>query len=100
MKSIRILLLTVVGLVAESSARADFTVENPFLGVTYTHFWNTPPGGPSLTYDLVDIDLSAPGIGFKVSPGLTNQYGFATPQTTRQFVTAEHAQIGINANFF
>jgi hypothetical protein len=87
-----------------ASARADitYTSDTPFLGVTHFAGVGTIPGTSTPTVvNAVDINLSAPGIGFAVSPGTTvGGVGMANVQTTRGFVTGIGAQIGINANFF
>jgi hypothetical protein len=84
-------------------SRADLisTVDTPFLGITHTHAAGTLASGDAVSYDLVDIDLSAPGIHFAVSPGTTvGGVGEAPLQTVSQFVTGVGAQVGINANYF
>ena len=68
----------------------------PFLGVTYID--RTEPSPRAIHLHVVQIDLSAPGIRFKLSP-------HAGPlevvrQTTLEFLKQEHAQVAINAHFF
>lgn len=97
-------LLFALGLWSVGTARADitYTSDNPFLGVTHLVGVGTIPGTSTPTVvNAVDINLSAPGIGFAVSPGTTvSGVGMANVQTTTSFVTSVGAQIGINANFF
>jgi Phosphodiester glycosidase/PEP-CTERM motif len=97
-------LLLALGLWSVGTARADitYTSDNPFLGVTHLVGVGTIPGTSTPTVvNAVDINLSAPGIGFAVSPGTTvGGVGMANVQTTTSFVTSVGAQIGINANFF
>lgn len=93
--------LVVAATIAVHEARADLTIltESPFLGITYTRAFGTTAPGRSLSYNLVDIDLAAPGIRFQVSPGAPGRPGFAPVQTTRAYVAEVGAQVGINANF-
>jgi hypothetical protein len=86
-----------------ASSRADLilTVDTPFLGITHTHAAGTLASGDAVSYDLVDINLSAPGIHFAVSPGTpVGGVGEAPLQTVSQFVTGVGAQVGINANYY
>src|SRR5882757_154252 len=89
----RALLLTVclaTGLVA------DQIVTNPYVGVTVIARTETLPRTESM--HIVEIDLSAPGIGFKLTPpGGTLE---TVRQTTLAYLNQEHAQLAINANFF
>jgi hypothetical protein len=100
----RALFLFLVGLsLSAAPARADLVsvTDNPFVGIAHTHVFGTITGTPrSLDYHLIDINLSAPGIHFAVSPGVAGMPGFAQPQTTRDFVGSIGAQVGINANFY
>jgi hypothetical protein len=71
-------------------------VTTPFLGVTYIDRTESSPRAIHL--HVVQIDLGAPGIQFKLSP-------HAGPlevvrQTTLEFLRQEHAQVAINAHFF
>lgn len=49
---------------------------------------------------IVEIDTTAPGIEFLVTPSNGDLSGDTTPQTTRAFVTKVGAQLGINGSFF
>jgi|GEM_PF-1415391 len=77
-------------------ARASETVTHPFVGVTHIARSETSPR--PLKMHIVDIDLAAPGIAFKVTP-----HGGARAtikETTLQFLAEQQAQIAINAHFF
>lgn len=71
-------------------------VSQPFLGVTYIDRTDTEPR--ALHMRVVQIDLKAPGIRFKVSPPAGPRE--VRRQTTADFLREEHAQIAINAHFF
>lgn len=84
---------------------ATQTVTEPFLGVKLYHRTETSPR--PLNFNVVEIDLSAPGIGFLVTPrGPSPQPVFngvadeTVIQTPRQFATATGAQLAINASFY
>jgi hypothetical protein len=72
------------------------TVRRPFVGVTtITRTENTPR---YLRMHIVQIDLNAPGIHFKLTgPGGTME---TVRNTTVGFLSEEHAQIAVNAHFF
>src|SRR5882724_9939973 len=71
-------------------------VENPFVGVTLITRTETSPRPE--TIHIAEIDLTAPGIGFKLSPpGGTLE---TVRQTTLSYLNQEHAQLAINAHFF
>jgi len=72
------------------------TVRRPFVGVTtITRTENTPR---SVRMHIVQIDLTAPGIHFKLTePGGTRE---TVRNTTVGFLSEEHAQIAVNAHFF
>src|SRR5882724_3898772 len=71
-------------------------VENPFVGVTLITRTETLPRTESM--HIVEIDLSAPGIGFKLTPpGGTLE---TVRQTTLSYLNQEHAQLAINSHFF
>lgn len=72
------------------------TVTHPFAGVTYIDRVENAPRDEHM--HVVQIDLTAPGIRFHLTPHSGSLE--TTRQTTTDFVRAEHAQIGINAHFF
>jgi hypothetical protein len=75
---------------------AQETVRRPFVGVTHIARTDTSPRDVRL--HIISIDLSAPGIRFKVTPpGGPRE---TIRQTTLQFLEAEQAQIAVNAHFF
>jgi exopolysaccharide biosynthesis protein len=49
---------------------------------------------------VLEIDLRAPGIRFKVTPPNGKLPGETTLQTTRDFLVEQHAQLAINASFY
>ena len=72
------------------------TVEHPFVGVTSILREETTPR--QLRMHVVQIDLTAPGIHFKLTePGGTRE---TVRNTTVGFLSEEHAQIAVNAHFF
>jgi hypothetical protein len=87
------------------SCFAGQIVAEPFLGIR--HIQATEVSPRPLFISVVEIDLGAPGLSFKVTPqGPAPQPIISgTPQetvvqTTRQFVNGEGAQIAMNASFF
>src|SRR5437870_198881 len=71
-------------------------VSNPFVGVTLITRTETSPRPE--TMHIVEIDLTAPGIRFELSPpGGTLE---AVRQTTLGFLSQEQAQLAINGHFF
>jgi hypothetical protein len=72
------------------------TVEQPFRGVT--HIFRTETAPRNLRIHVVRIDLTAPGIAFKLTPPGGSRE--TVRQTTLEFLKQERAQIAINAHFF
>jgi hypothetical protein len=71
-------------------------VTNPFVGVTLITRTETSPRPE--TMHIAEIDLTAPGIRFELSPpGGTLE---AVRQTTLGFLSQEQAQLAINGHFF
>jgi exopolysaccharide biosynthesis protein len=100
------LILTVLfcGLFGGGAAAVQ-TVSQPFLGVKLYQQTETSPR--PLNINVLEIDLSAPGISFLVTPrGPAPQPVFngvpdeTVIQTPRQFLNASGAQIAINASFY
>src|SRR5258705_13959783 len=76
--------------------QASTIVENPFVGVTLITRTETSPR--TETIHIAQIDLTAPGIGFKLTPpGGTLE---TVRQTTLGYLNQEHAQLAINSHFF
>lgn len=104
--------LVAAGLLAcAGAALAVPTVSTPYLGVTRitdTLSFAAPAdqtagtglGAHVAKVNLLRIDLTAPGIGFKVSPDNGAAAGETRTQTTLGFMNQEHAQLAVNAHFF
>jgi hypothetical protein len=108
--------LPIYGLVASlTSHAATLTTTEPFLGVQLIHDVRTTADAPyfrPVNIYVAVIDLSAPGLGFMVTPvgpdprpigsnpGFAGQPMETIRQTTRQFVDSTGAQVGINTSFF
>jgi hypothetical protein len=107
MKRLR-LPLTVVLLMMLSarSARAAHVIDEPFLGVRHIHQTETSPR--RLNINVVEIDLTTPGLRFRVTPGGphprpngTNGIPMETVRKTpRQFANEIGAQIAVNGSFY
>src|SRR5262245_50185635 len=79
-----------------TNARAAESLDHPFLGVT--HITRTETSPRSVTMHIVMIDLSVPGIRFRLTPpGGTRE---TVRQTTLSFLSAEQAQLAVNGHFF
>ncbi len=71
-------------------------VDRPFVGITsITRTENAPR---NVTMRIVEVDLTAAGIGFKLTPPGGRLETIR--QTTLDFLKQEHAQVAINAHFF
>ena len=73
------------------------TVSQPFIGVTHTRIDTTNPR--TLSMNLVEIDLTVPGIGFAVTPSNGAAAGETVGRTTRQFLTEQAVQVAVNGGF-
>jgi hypothetical protein len=88
------------------AANAAQTVTEPFLGIR--HIFQTETSPRPLKIHVVEIDLSAPGLGFKVSPRspsypgpiINGSPGETNHQTTRAFANAIGAEVAINGAFY
>ncbi|MEX2169660.1 MAG: phosphodiester glycosidase family protein [Pirellulales bacterium] len=88
------------------AASAAQVVTTPFLGVRLIHQTETSPR--PLNIYVVEIDLSAPGLSFQMSPGGPHPRPLGSTglpmetirQTTRQFANAVGAEIAINGSFY
>jgi hypothetical protein len=101
-------LVLACGLAASVSATQVIT--EPFLGVRLIHQTETSPR--PLNIFVAEINLSAPGLSFQVTPsgpdprpigsnpGFEGQPMETVRQTTRQYVDSVGAQIGINGLFY
>jgi len=108
----RCLRLAATGLLGcAGAAFAAPTVTTPYLGVTRTtdtlslaapvdQTSGTGLGAHVAKVNLLRIDLTAPGIGFKVSPDNGPAAGETRTQTTLGFMKQEKAQLAVNAHFF
>src|SRR4051812_13150701 len=81
-----------------SGARAETKTSHPFKGITLHQRTETSPR--PLKINVVEIDLKAPGIRFRVSPPNGEAPGETPLQTTRDFLTDQKAQLAINASFY
>lgn len=86
-------------------ASATQTVTQPFLGIKLYHRTETSPR--PLNINVAEIDLTAPGLSFLVTPrGPSPQPVFngvaaeTVIQTPRQFVNTSGAQLAVNASFY
>ena len=90
------LFLAVASVLSGRRVQAGSITNYPFLGITHITRTETSPRNEHL--HIVQVDLGAPGISFKLSPpGGTRD---AIRQTTLNFLTQEQAQVAINGHFF
>ena len=90
-----------MGLVSTSAAvtvtvSSSQTATHPFVGVTRTA--RTDTSLRPLRMNIVNIDLTAPGLSFKLTPHSGRLDTITEP--TLQYLTEQHAQLAFNANFF
>ena len=97
MNAVRMLTAWILALLGlAGGAGGAWQSEQPFVGVTYFDRAVTAPR--PLRMHVAQIDLTAPGIRFKVSPpGGARE---VERQTTLEFAGTERAQLAINAHFF
>lgn len=79
-----------------AAACAETVTQTPFAGITYIRRNETSPR--NLTMHIVLVDLTAPGIRFKLTPPGGSRE--TVRQTTLDFLSRERAQVAINAHFF
>ena len=79
-----------------TGTEAEQRVTHPFAGITYIDRTESLPR--PLHMHIVQIDLSTPGLRFKVSPPGGSRE--TVRQTTLDFLKAQHAQVAINAHYF
>jgi CheY-like chemotaxis protein len=96
--SIRLGQVVLVGALCcfEGVAHANSVTNQPYQGVTKIVRTETSPR--VLHINVMEIDLTAPGVGFAVTPHSGNRD--TTAATTLNYMIAQQAQIGINAHFF
>jgi exopolysaccharide biosynthesis protein len=87
---------TLVLLLLGAPLRAEQRLTQPYLGVTYID--RTEDAPRPVHMHVVQIDLTAPGLRFKLSPPAGTRE--VVRQTTLEFLTQEHAQIAVNAHYF
>jgi hypothetical protein len=88
---------------AGGASAQTVTATNPYIGVEHKQVSVSAAqsvNNRAHSYHAIIIDLTAPGLSFKTSPGNGAATGDVLTQRTRDFVNQENAQIGINANFF
>lgn len=94
-----LLLSTLVGAVLVAPpALALATVTSPYKGITYTTRLAEVVGTRTVNMRILEIDLGAPGIGFKLTPAGGNLD--TVRQSTLGFLEQEQAQFAVNAAFF
>ena len=71
-------------------------VSQPYVGITYVDRTETSPR--SVHMHIVQVDLAAPGLRFKLSPPAGGRE--VVRQTTLEYLAQEEAQVAINAHFF
>jgi exopolysaccharide biosynthesis protein len=94
-------------------ASAAPVVTHPYLGITritdtlnlsapadQTFQFGVNLGAHVANINLVKIDLDAPGLSFKVSPGNGTAPNETVTQRTLGFMAQENAQLAVNAHFF
>jgi hypothetical protein len=106
----RLWIVTVL-LFAAAPVWADPIITTPYVGITRIQDSITLPapadqtpgsglGAHIANINVIQIDLKAPGIGFKVSPGNGDAPGESLTQTTLQYLAQENAQLAVNLHFF
>lgn len=79
-----------------ASVHAGSVVTHPFAGVTYIDRTEDTPR--AIRMHIVQLDLAAPGLRFKLTPPSGKLE--TTRQTTLDFLKQEHAQVAINVHYF
>lgn len=83
--------------ILKDAGAASVEITEPFEGIRHIHRTTTVPR--ELDMHFIEIDLTAPGIDFAITPSNGAAAGETNGQTTRQFVTQQNAQLGINGSF-
>ncbi|HRK31756.1 MAG TPA: phosphodiester glycosidase family protein, partial [Tepidisphaeraceae bacterium] len=96
-----------VGLAAPVAHAAFIRSAQPFVGVTHHQYiqlrgdTTTLPIFPrEIVVNILEVDVTTPGVAFSMQPGNGALPGEVTRQTTRAFVNSAGAQIGINGDFY
>lgn len=76
---------------------ATLDISEPFIGVRHIHRVTTLPR--ELDMQLLEIDMSAPGLGFRVTSDNGAAPGETVAQTTRAYLTQQNAQVAINGAY-
>jgi phosphodiester glycosidase len=71
-------------------------ISQPYIGITYIDRTETSPRPVHM--HIVQVDLAAPGLRFKLSPPAGGRE--VVRQTTLEYLAQEEAQVAINAHFF
>ena len=95
-RSIRANVIVLALACAGFQPNADVRVTHPYRGITYIE--RTVASPRLLRMRIVQIDLTTPGVRFKLSPQKGPRE--VVRQTTVAFLRQEHAQIAVNAHFF
>jgi exopolysaccharide biosynthesis protein len=90
------LLVTAVLVWRGVALRAEQRVTQPYAGMVYVDRTGTVPRAVHM--HIVQVDLRAPGLRFKLSPPAGGRE--VIRQTTLEFLKQEHAQLAINAHYF
>jgi hypothetical protein len=104
MRKVSLIGMAALAGIMQGNAWATDVVTNPFYGVTEIQRTLTVPR--PLNISNLQIDLNAPGISFKITPPDANPPTVngvpdeTITETTRDYVTGQGAQLGINTSFF
>lgn len=81
-----------------SLVAAGEELTQPFVGVNVIHRTASEPR--PLDMHIVKIDLTTPGLRFKLTPRAASSTRETVRQTTLDFLQSERAQLAVNAHFF
>ncbi len=89
-------LVMVMGSGWTGGLQATTTIDHPYVGITEITRSESLPRAVNM--HVVEVDLTAPGIGFEfTSPGGTLE---TVRQPTLNYLNQTHAQVAVNGNFF
>ncbi len=103
-RSIGVIALNII--VTTLATASETRKAEPFVGVTHYQVIqtaddkNAPVLPRPVVVNILEIDVTAPGVKFEMSPGNGDAPGEITRGTTRKFVDSIGAQIGINVGFY